>query len=111
MHSSGNTPLDPSPSLVKCDLSGRYTLEQRIFHNKFFAVHQIVNNINQGVKMGFVSGLLKVAAGAAAGVAAVTALPIFGVAGTITATGIVVGSTLGAAAGITDEIKNKDKKQ
>lgn len=60
--------------------------------------------------MGFVSGLLKVAAGAAAGVAAVTALPIFGAVGAITATGIVVGSTLGVAAGIADEIKGKDKK-
>lgn len=60
--------------------------------------------------MGFVSGLLKVAAGSAAGVAAVTALPIFGTVGAISAAGIVVGATLGAAAGIADEIKGKDKK-
>ena len=61
--------------------------------------------------MEFVSGLIKVATGATAGVAVVTALPIFGAAGAITATGIAVGSTLGAAAGIADEIKKKDKKQ
>lgn len=58
--------------------------------------------------MGFVSGLLKVAAGAAAGVAAVTALPIFGAAGAITALGVVVGATVGGAAGAADEINSKD---
>ena len=59
--------------------------------------------------MGFISGLMKVAAGAAAGVAAVTALPVFGAVGTITAAGIVVGSVLGGAAGAADEIMSKDK--
>lgn len=60
--------------------------------------------------MGFVSGLLRVATGAAAGVAAVTALPIFGAAGAITAAGIAVGTAVGAAAGIADEIMESKKK-
>jgi hypothetical protein len=54
--------------------------------------------------MGFVRGLVKVAAGAAAGVTVVTALPIFGAVGAITAAGLVVGSVLGAAAGVADEV-------
>ena len=60
--------------------------------------------------MGFVSGLLKVAAGAVAGVAAITALPIFGAVGTITATGIAVGSVLGGAAGAADEVLSEEEK-
>ena len=59
--------------------------------------------------MGLVSGLLKIATGAVAGVAAVTVLPIFGAVGAITATGIAVGSVLGGAAGAVDEINSKDK--
>lgn len=54
--------------------------------------------------MGFVRGLMKVAAGAGAGVAVVTALPVFGAVGAITAAGLVVGSLLGAAAGVADEV-------
>jgi len=56
--------------------------------------------------MGFISGLLKVTAGAAAGIAAVTALPIFGAVGAITSTGIVVGSLVGGAAGAADEVNS-----
>ena len=56
--------------------------------------------------MGFVSGLLKIAAGAGAGVVAITALPVFGAVGVITATGIAVGSAIGAVAGAADEIKD-----
>ncbi len=59
--------------------------------------------------MGFISGLVKVAVGAAAGVAAVTALPLFGAVGTITALGTVVGSILGGGAGVADEVMSKDK--
>ena len=59
--------------------------------------------------MGFVSGLLKIAAGAGAGIVAVTALPVFGAVGAITATGIVVGSVVGAVAGAADEIKDNMK--
>ena len=54
--------------------------------------------------MGMVRGLAKVAAGAGAGVAVITALPVFGAVGAITATGLVVGSLIGAAAGLADEI-------
>jgi hypothetical protein len=60
--------------------------------------------------MGFVSGLLKVTVGAAAGVAAVTALPLFGAVGTITAVGIAVGAVVGAAAGVADEVIESKKK-
>lgn len=59
--------------------------------------------------MSFVRGLVKVAAGAGAGVAVVTALPVFGAVGTITAAGLVVGSLLGAAAGVVDEVTENKK--
>ncbi|HJR75012.1 MAG TPA: hypothetical protein VJ806_15405 [Luteimonas sp.] len=59
--------------------------------------------------MSFVRGLVKVAAGAGAGVAVVTALPLFGAVGTITAAGLVVGSLLGAAAGVADEVAENKK--
>jgi hypothetical protein len=45
-----------------------------------------------------------IAKGAATGVAVVTALPIFGAAGVITATGVAVGSTIGAAAALLDKM-------
>ena len=60
--------------------------------------------------MGMVSGLIKVAKGAAVGVAAVTALPIFGAVGAITATGVAVGAIVGAIAGIADEAIDKKNK-
>ncbi|MHB1938526.1 MAG: hypothetical protein ACYCOR_18370 [Acidobacteriaceae bacterium] len=44
----------------------------------------------------------KMAVGAVAGVALITALPVFGTVGAITATGTIVGSLLGAAAGAYD---------
>lgn len=59
--------------------------------------------------MGFISGLLKVAAGAGAGVVAVTALPVFGAVGAITAAGMTVGSVVGAVAGVADEIIDSKK--
>ena len=63
--------------------------------------------------MSLVTGLFKVAKGAAVGVAAVTALPIFGAVGSITALGIVIGATAGAVAGVADEVieKKKSKKK
>lgn len=61
--------------------------------------------------MSSVRGLVKVAAGAGAGVAVVTALPIFGAVGAITATGLVVGSLLGAAAGVADEVAENKKEK
>ncbi len=60
--------------------------------------------------MGFISGLGKVVVGAAAGVAAVTALPVFGAVGAITATGVAVGTVVGAAAGVVDEFMENQKK-
>ncbi len=54
--------------------------------------------------MSFVRGLIKVATGAGAGIAVVTALPVFGAIGAITATGLVIGSILGAAAGAADAV-------
>ena len=59
--------------------------------------------------MSFVRGLVKAAAGAGAGVAVVTALPVFGAVGAITAAGLVVGSVLGAAAGVADEVLETKK--
>lgn len=67
--------------------------------------------MQENVAMSLVSGLFKVAKGAAVGVAAVTALPIFGAVGSITALGIVIGATVGAVAGIADEvIESKNSK-
>lgn len=60
--------------------------------------------------MSFINGLVKVSAGAGAGVLAVTALPIFGAVGAITATGMVVGSLVGAAAGVADELASDRKR-
>jgi hypothetical protein len=54
--------------------------------------------------MTFLGALKKIVIGAPLGVLAVTALPVFGAVGTITAIGIAVGSTIGAVAGIADEI-------
>jgi hypothetical protein len=61
--------------------------------------------------MGLVSGMLKAATGAAAGVALITALPVFGAVGVITATGMAVGSVIGAAAGITEEVMEYKKRK
>jgi|GEM_PF-1884590 hypothetical protein len=59
--------------------------------------------------MSFVSGLIQVAKGATVGVAAVTALPIFGAVGTITAAGIIVGAAVGAVAGVADWVIESKK--
>ena len=55
--------------------------------------------------MTFIGTLKNIAIGATTGVAVVTALPIFGGVGTITAVGAAVGSTIGAVAGIADEFQ------
>jgi hypothetical protein len=61
--------------------------------------------------MSLVRGLAKAAAGAGAGVALVTALPVFGAVGAITAAGLVVGSVLGATAAVADEVLEARKKK
>jgi hypothetical protein len=48
-----------------------------------------------------------VALGASAGVALLTALPVFGAAGTITAAGAVVGSLVGGMAGWLDTVRDR----
>ena len=48
-----------------------------------------------------------VSLGASAGVALLTALPVFGAAGTITAAGAVVGSLVGGAAGWLDTVRER----
>lgn len=60
--------------------------------------------------MSFLNVMVKATIGAAAGVALVTALPVFGAVGAITATGLAVGSSGGAAAGAADAI-NEDKEK
>ncbi|MHB8254269.1 MAG: hypothetical protein ACYDEV_11355 [Acidiferrobacter sp.] len=57
--------------------------------------------------MSLVKMLGNMAKGAAAGVLVITALPVFGAAGAITAAGMGVGSLLGAAAGAWDAHKGK----
>lgn len=54
--------------------------------------------------MNFIDTMKNITTGAAAGVLVVTALPIFGAAGAITATGITVGSVAGGLAGLVDSI-------
>ncbi len=56
--------------------------------------------------MSFIGALGKVVIAVPLGIAAVTMLPVFGAVGTITATGVAVGSVIGAAAGIADEIND-----
>lgn len=63
------------------------------------------------IHMGLISGLFKITKGAAIGVATVTALPIFGAVGTITAVGIAVGAMVGAAAVVADEVMESKKRQ
>lgn len=58
--------------------------------------------------MSLIDTLENMVKGAAVGVATVTALPIFGAVGAITATGVIVGSTVGAAAALADEVKKDD---
>lgn len=63
--------------------------------------------------MGMVRALTKIAKGSIVGVAAITALPVFGAVGAITATGLIVGAVVGAVAGVADEVyevKSKAKK-
>jgi hypothetical protein len=55
--------------------------------------------------MKLVSLLKNVSLGASAGVALLTALPIFGAVGTITAAGAVVGSLVGGMAGVLDTLR------
>jgi len=57
--------------------------------------------------MSFLNALQKIVIGVPLGVLVVTALPVFGAVGTITAAGVAVGSALGAAAGVIDEINDK----
>ena len=54
--------------------------------------------------MTFLGLLTKIVIGAPLGVLAVTALPIFGAVGTITAAGAAVGSISGALGGVIDEV-------
>lgn len=57
--------------------------------------------------MSLLSSLKNIVIGAPLGVLVITALPVFGAVGTITATGIAVGSVLGAACGVIDNIKGR----
>ncbi len=58
--------------------------------------------------MSFLDTLQNVAKGAAVGVAAMTALPVFGAVGTITAAGVVVGSIVGAGAALADNLTDEE---
>ena len=54
--------------------------------------------------MTFLGSLKNIVIGAPLGIIAVTALPIFGAVGAISATGIAVGSVVGAVCGVLDEL-------
>lgn len=54
---------------------------------------------------------LKIAGGAVAGVGAIAALPIFGAIGTITASGAILGSILGAGAGMAVVSEDEDERR
>ena len=55
--------------------------------------------------MSFLDTLENMAKGAGKGILVVTALPLFGPVGVITAAGVAVGSTVGAAAALIDDLK------
>lgn len=59
--------------------------------------------------MKLVNMIVKAGIGAAAAIVTVTALPIAGPIGAITATGAAISSTVGAGAGIIDEIMEDDE--
>lgn len=58
--------------------------------------------------MSFLDTLQDIVKGAAVGVATLTALPVFGAAGAITATGVAVGSAIGAGAALADRLIEDD---
>ena len=58
--------------------------------------------------MSFLNTLESIAKGATTGVIVVTALPVFGAAGVITATGVAVGSTVGALAAYIDKMNEEN---
>ncbi|MBL8445292.1 MAG: hypothetical protein JNK52_14685 [Zoogloeaceae bacterium] len=58
--------------------------------------------------MSFLDTLQDLAKGAAVGVAVVTALPVFGAVGSITAAGVAVGSVIGAGAALADNLTEDD---
>jgi hypothetical protein len=55
-------------------------------------------------KMSMVNAIEDVTKGVLAGITLLTTLPVFGVAGTITAAGIALGATLGATAVVIDKM-------
>ncbi len=57
--------------------------------------------------MKFVGLLKNVALGAAAGVAVLTALPVFGAVGTLSGAGALVGSLVGGVAGLVDTVRTQ----
>ena len=56
--------------------------------------------------MSLLNTLGNIVKGAAAGVAAITALPVFGPVGTITTVGLAAGSTIGMVISLVDEYRN-----
>ena len=58
--------------------------------------------------MRFLDTLESLAKGAALGVVVITGLPVFGPIGTITATGALAGSVIGAAAALADNLADDD---
>ena len=57
--------------------------------------------------MKLVSLIKNVSLGASAGVALLTALPVFGAVGTLTAAGALIGSVVGGVAGALDTLREK----
>ena len=61
---------------------------------------------NWKIEMSYLKMMQNAAKGAAAGVVLLTALPVFGVVGTLTATGLLVGAVGGAVLGGLEEATN-----
>ena len=60
--------------------------------------------------MSFIGALKKTVIATGIAVATVTALPVLGAAGVITATGAVIGLAVGTVAGVADEVAESKKK-
>ena len=71
-------------------------------HKQLFFIYNEYSINEMELQMNLLDTLGNMAKGALTGIAIVTALPFFGAAGAITATGLAVGAAVGAGAALVD---------